>query len=49
MIQPERLRLASFLGNRGFTFAEIKEAIEMIELMPLAKEIWEEILQFMGK
>lgn len=46
MQQSERLRFARHLRNHGLTIEEIKTAIEMVELTPLSKENWNEIIEF---
>lgn len=47
MQQPERLRLARHLRNRGFTVLEIKTVIEMAELSPLSLKNMNEIIEFL--
>jgi hypothetical protein len=46
MQQPERFRLAQYMYVRGNTLAEIKNAIELIELKPIAQDDWHAIVVF---
>lgn len=46
MESNERLRLAQHLKRRGFTLPEIRSAIELTEIKPLAIEEWNKIKEF---